>query len=56
MAKAKTEKAVGPICWTGTKFVSMPEDLAFHASMTIEEIEEQPEIVWSEKANKWEFK
>lgn len=63
MARAKSEKAekagnkdVGPICWTGTKFVSMPEDLSLHGSMSVEEIEKQPEIVWSTEANKWEFK
>lgn len=57
MVKKKSEqKTVGPICWTGTKFVSMPEDLDTHGSMSIEEIDKQPEIFWSEETNQWEFK
>lgn len=56
MARKKTNDTVGPPCWTGSKFVSMPEDLTIHAAMTIEEIEKQPEIIWSEETNRWEFK
>jgi hypothetical protein len=57
MVKKKSEqKTVGPICWTGTKFVSMPEDLTTHASMSVEEIDKQPEIFWNEETNQWEFK
>lgn len=56
MAKKKSEETVGPVCWTGEKFVSMPEDLKKHASMTVEEIAKQPEIVWNDESNKWEFK
>jgi len=56
MTSKKSEKTVGPICWTGTKFVSMPEDVTTHGALTVEEIEKRPEIIWNDETNKWEFK
>lgn len=44
------------VCWTGEKFVSMPNDLERHAQMTMEQIKKQPEAVWDEENNQWGLK
>lgn len=56
MAKKKSDSPIAAYCWTGEKFVAMPEDLTKHASMTIEEIAQQPEIVWDTETKQWRLK
>jgi len=48
-----TEPKIDAYCWTGSKFVSLPK--GNHSQMTMEEIENRPEIAWSKKNQQWEF-
>lgn len=51
-----TVKEVVSVCWTGKKFVAMPEDLDKHAGMSVAQIEKQPEVVWDEETQTWGLK
>lgn len=48
-----SEQRIHSYCWTGSKFVSLPK--GNHAEMTMEEINNRPEIIWNQNNQQWEF-
>lgn len=56
MAKKKSETEIISVCWTGKKFVQMPEDISTHSSLTLDELSKLPEVLWNEDNKKWEHK